>query len=232
MWELVADIEKLRAHLGIERWLVFGGSWGSTLALAYAETHPAAVTELVLRGIFLMRHKELQWFYQEGASFLFPDAWEEYLRPIPLEERHDLIAAYHRRLNSEDEEVKMEACKAWSIWEGSTSKLHPDADFISSFAGDKFALSFARIENHYFTHWRTWVQPEDKLLQDVAKIQHIPTVIVQGRYDLVCPMYSAWALHKAFPEASFVIVPDAGHSAWEPGTQKALLDATDRFRTT
>jgi proline iminopeptidase len=227
---LVADLEALRAHLKIDKWLVFGGSWGSTLALAYAEAHPAAVTELVLRGIFLMRRKELQWFYQEGASFLFPDAWEEYLRPIPEAERGDLIAAYHARLNSEDEAVKMDACRAWSIWEGTTSKLFPDPDFIATFAGDKFALSFARIENHYFSNWATWVEPEDKLLKDVGKIRGIPTVIVQGRYDLVCPMYSAWDLHKAFPEAKFVVVPDAGHSAWEPGTQTALLDATDSFR--
>ena len=230
VWHLVADLEKLRAHLKIDRWLVFGGSWGSTLALAYAEAHPTVVTELVLRGIFLLRKKELDWFYQEGASFLFPDAWEEYLRPIPAEERGDLIAAYHRRLNSDDEKTKMDACRAWSIWEGTTSKLYPDADFISTFAGDKFALSFARIENHYFTNWRAWVEPEDKLLKDVDRIRHIPTVIVQGRYDLVCPMYSAWDLHKAFPEAKFVVVHDAGHSAWEPGTQKALLDATDSFR--
>ena len=147
---LVADLERLRAHLGVDRWLVFGGSWGSTLALAYAEAHPEAVTELVLRGIFLMRRKELQWFYQEGASFLFPDAWEEYLRPIPEAERGDLIAAYHRRLNGADEAAKMDACRAWSVWEGTTSKLFPDPDFIKTFEGDKFALAFARIENHYF----------------------------------------------------------------------------------
>jgi proline iminopeptidase len=230
VWDLVADAEALRTHLKISKWLVFGGSWGSTLALAYAETHPQAVSELVLRGIFLLRRSELEWFYQEGASHIFPDAWEKYLEPIPEAERGDLIAAYHRRLiESSDEAEQLRACKAWSVWEGATSKLFPDEDFISHYEDDGFALSFARIENHYFTEWRKWVQPEDKLLRDVDRIRNIPAVIVQGRYDLVCPMKSAWDLHRAWPEASFVLVHDAGHSAWEPGTQRALLDATDRF---
>lgn len=228
-WDLVADIEVIRAHLGIDAWLVFGGSWGSTLALAYAETHPERVTELVLRGIFMLRRKELEWFYQEGASYIFPDAWDEYLKPIPMEERGDLMAAYHKRLNSEDEETKMAACKAWSIWEGTTSKLFPNPDFIAKYAGDAFALAFARIENHYFVN-RGWFSPDDQLLANVGKIRHIPAVIVQGRYDLVCPIWSAHDLHKAWPEAEFKVIPDAGHSAFEPGTQKALLDATDKFR--
>ena len=229
--DLVADIERLRKHLSIQKWLIFGGSWGSTLALAYAETFPEAVTALVLRGIFLMRRSELEWFYQDGASHIFPDAWDHYLAPIPESERNDLIAAYHKRLiESDDEVVRMEACKAWSVWEGTTSKLFPDPDFIKTYEGDKFALSFARIENHYFSNWSKWVIPENKLLLDVHKIRHIPTVIVQGRYDLVCPMKSAYDLHKAWPEADFKLIKDAGHSAWENGTLTELLNATDKFR--
>jgi proline iminopeptidase len=231
VWDLVSDIETVREHLKIEQWqTVFGGSWGSTLALAYAETHPSRCKSLVLRGIFTLRKNELDWFYQEGASFLFPDAWEAYLAPIPEEERGDLISAYHKRLLSEDDATKMAACKAWSVWEGTTSKLFPDPDFISKYEGDHFALSFARIENHYFYNWKKWVQPEDKLIQDVGKIRNIPAVIVQGRYDLVCPMRTAWDLHRAWPEADFRLVPDAGHSAYEPGIQKELLDACDRFK--
>lgn len=230
-WHLVADIEALRKHLSIDKWQVFGGSWGSTLALAYAETHPDRVTELVLRGIFTLRRKELLWFYQEGASFIFPDAWEHYLKPIPVEERGDLIAAYHKRLTSTDEGVMMEAARAWSVWEGTTSKLFPEEDFISIYSGDKFALSFARIENHYFQN-RGFFETDDHLLQNVDKIRHIPAVIVQGRYDLVCPMDTAWELHKAWPEAEWKLIHDAGHSAYEPGIQAALLAATDKFAST
>jgi len=228
-WHLVADIEKLREHLAIEKWQVWGGSWGSTLALAYAETHPERVTELVLRGIFTLRRKELDFFYQSGADFLFPDAWEHYLHPIPEEERGDLIAAYHKRLTSTDEKVQMEAAVAWSVWEGSTSRLFPDPDFIKRFAGDKFALAFARIENHYFVNGG-WFDPEDQLIRNIDRVKHIPAVIVQGRYDIVCPMRTAWDLHRAWPEAEWKLVPDAGHSALEAGTMRELLEATDRFR--
>jgi proline iminopeptidase len=228
-WDLVADIEKLRAHLGIERWQVFGGSWGSTLALAYAETHPERVTELVLRGIFLIRKQEIDWFYQRGASAIFPDAWEKYVDPIPEEERGDFLRAFYRRLTHEDPVVRMQAAKAWSIWEGSTSCLWPNPGLIAKTAGDEFAIAFARIECHYFVHG-AWLEPPRDLLSNVHRIRHIPAVIVQGRYDVVCPMESAWALHRAWPEADFRLIQDAGHSAAEPGTLHELIEATDRFR--
>ncbi len=228
-WDLVEDMEKLRKHLGIAKWQVFGGSWGSTLALAYAQTHPEFVTELVLRGIFLVRKQEIDWFYQRGASALFPDAWEHYLKAIPESERGDLVTAYHKRLTGDDHETCVAAAKAWSIWEGSTSKLHNDPQFVEHYADGNFALAFARIECHYFVN-KGFLE-EGQLLTNVDKIRHIPTVIVQGRYDVVCPIESAWALHRAFPEAELVIVSDAGHSAKEPGNQSALLDATDKFAT-
>lgn len=221
-------MERVRAHLGIARWHVFGGSWGSTLALAYAISHPAVCCSLVLRGIFLLRKKEIDWFYQSGASFIYPDAWEIYLSTIPEAERGDLVAAYHKRLTSEDEAVRLEAARTWSVWEGCTSKLYPNASFISKYSGDEFALAFARIENHYFIN-RGFFASDNWLIENVDKIRGIPTVIVQGRYDVVCPMISAWDLHRAFPEAKFVVVPDAGHSVTEPGIQSALLDATDEF---
>jgi proline iminopeptidase len=227
-WDLVADTEALRLHLGIPKWQVFGGSWGSTLALAYAEKHPEVVTELVLRGIFLLRKQEIDWFYQRGASILYPDAWEGYLAQIPVEERHDLLGAYHRRLTSPDAAVRLAAAKAWSGWEGSTSKLLPDATFTGHFEEDEFALAFARIECHYFMN-RGWLDPEDQLLRDVDRIRHLPGVIVQGRYDVVCPLESAWALHRAWPEADFILTPDSGHSAFEPPNSRALVAATDRF---
>ena len=227
-WDLVADIERLREHLGIARWQVFGGSWGSTLALAYAEKHPDRVTELVLRGIFLIRKKEIDWFYQEGASILFPDAWEPYLAHIPEAERGDLVAAYHKRLTSEDPAVRLQAAKIWSGWEGATSKLLPDASFAGHYEEDEFALAFARIEAHYFAN-HGFFEVDGQLLDDAGKIRHIPGVIVQGRYDVVCPIISAWALHRAWPEADFVISPDAGHSAWEPPNTRALVAATDKF---
>ncbi len=230
-WDLVADIERLREHAGIERWLVFGGSWGSTLALAYAQTHPERVTALVLRGIFLCRQKEIRWFYQEGegASAIFPDVWEEYVRIIPLAERGDLLAAYHRRLMSDDEAVRLEAAKAWSIWEGSTSKLFPDQKLIDHSGEAKFALALARIECHYFVN-NAFFDTDNYLIDRVDKIRDIPAVIVQGRYDVVCPIMSAWDLHRAWPEAELKIIPDAGHAATEPGIVAALVDATDRFR--
>jgi proline iminopeptidase len=227
-WHLVADMEALRAHLGIARWQVFGGSWGSTLALAYAQRHPEAVAELVLRGIFLVRQRDIEWFYQRGASAVFPDAWEHYLAPIPPAERGDLLGAYYRRLTSEDPATQLEAARAWSVWEGRTSRLLPDPAMIARFAQDRFALAFARIECHYFVH-KGFFERDGQLLEDVDKIRGIPAVIVQGRYDMPCPMEQAWALHRAWPEAELVVVPDAGHSANEPGIQRALVAATDRF---
>lgn len=228
-WHLVADIEALRAHLNVGRWQVFGGSWGSTLALAYAQRHPDAVSELVLRGIFMLRPSEIRWFYQEGASAIFPDAWEEYLAPIPPEERDDLVGAYHRRLTGDDHGAAMAAARAWSIWEGSTSFLETDLDQVRKFGEDLFALALARIECHYFVNGGFFENP-DQLLHDVDKIRHIPCVIVQGRYDVVCPMTTAWSLHRAWPEAAFHVVPDAGHSAFEPGIARILVAATDQFR--
>ncbi|MFN2454029.1 MAG: prolyl aminopeptidase [Pyrinomonadaceae bacterium] len=228
-WDLVADIERLREHFGVERWQVFGGSWGSTLSLAYAQRHPERVTSLVLRGIFLCRPKEIAWFYQEGASAIFPDVWEEYLRVIPEAERNDMLAAYHRRLTSTDEDVRLEAARAWSAWEGSTSKLFPDSNLIEHFNEPHLALSLARIECHYFMN-NCFFETDNFLIENVGKIRHIPAVIVQGRYDVVCPMMSAWELHKAWPEASLQVVPDAGHSAMEIGITSALVEATNRFR--
>lgn len=227
-WDLVADIERLREHLGIERWQAFGGSWGSTLALAYAQTHPERVTELVLRGIFMLRRWELEWFYQEGASRLFPDAWEHYLAPIPAVERGDLISAYHRRLTSSDSAVRVAAARAWSVWEGATSFLHQDPDFIASHEADEFALAFARIESHYFVNGG-FFEVEDQLLRDVGRIRHIPTTIVHGRYDVVCPIQNAWDLKRAFPEVELVVTADAGHSAFEPANVDALVAATERY---
>jgi len=228
-WDLVADIERLRKHLGIDRWLVFGGSWGSTLALAYAETHPERVSELVLRGIFLCRPKEIKWFYQEGASAMFPDVWEEYLKVIPEEERADMVSAYYRRLTSDDQAIQLEAARAWSIWEGSTSKLFFDSVSIERFAEAEFALAFARIECHYFMN-DSFFNTDNYLIENVDKIRQIPAIIVQGRYDVVCPMTSAWELHRAWPEAELRVIQDAGHSITEPGILDALVDATDWFR--
>jgi proline iminopeptidase len=228
-WDVVRDIETLRSHLGIERWMVFGGSWGSTLALAYAETHPARVSELVLRGIFLLRDEEIRWFYQEGAGWIFPDAWEDYVGHIPEGERGDLLRAYYKRLTSSDPEEQRAAAKVWSVWEGRTSCLVPSPELIARTAGDEFSLAFARIESHYFVN-RGWLDGERALLANVDKIRSIPAVIVQGRYDVVCPAKSAWDLHRAWPEADLRLVPDAGHAASEPGTVHELVSATDRFR--
>lgn len=227
-WDLVGDIETIRQHLGIDRWVVFGGSWGSTLALAYAQSHPDRCKGLILRGIFLLRKQEIDWFYQSGASYLFPDAWDGYLAPIPEAERGDLVRAYYQRLTSEDAAVRSAVAKAWSVWEGSTSKLLVDPDIQSRFAADAFADAFARIECHYFTNGGFFEQ-DDQLLCNCDRIQLIPTVIVQGRYDVVCPMRSAWDLHKALPQAELIVVPDAGHSMTEAGIMAALLDASDRF---
>ena len=227
-WHLVADIETLRETLGIDKWQVFGGSWGSTLALAYAQTHPHRITELVLRGIFMLRRWELEWFYQEGASRLFPEAWQQYLSAIPPVERHDLISAYHRRLTSEDEATRLAAARAWSVWEGATSFLHYDPDFTAAHEDPEFALAFARIENHYFVH-SGFFEADDQLLRDASRIAHIPTFIVHGRYDVVCPVQNAWDLKQALPQAQLVITPASGHSAFEAENVDALVTATDRF---
>ena len=226
-WHLVADIERLRALMGVERWLVFGGSWGSTLALAYAQTHPERASELVLRGIFALRRAELLWYYQEGASWLFPDKWERFLAPIPDEERHDLIAAYRRRLTDPDPAVQLEAARAWSLWEGETITLLPNAGFSQQFGDPHYALAFARIENHYFTH-RGFLE-EGQLLRDAGKLGAIPGVIVQGRYDVATPAATAFALHKAWPESRYILVPDAGHAFSEPGILHHLIETTDVF---
>lgn len=229
-WHLVGDIEKLREHLGIERWQVFGGSWGSTLALAYAEAHPQRVTELVLRGIFLLRRWEIDWFYQNpgGAAALYPDLWEDYVATIPETERRDMVAAYYERLTSNDPQVVRKAARSWSIWEGATSFLRLNPDYVSKFEEDDYAAAFARIECHYFIN-RSFFRSDNQLIEDVGRIRHIPAVIVQGRYDVICPARSAWDLHRAWPEADLRIVTDAGHSAFEPGITHELVNATDRF---
>ena len=228
--DLVSDIERLRAHLGIERWLVFGGSWGSTLALAYAQRHPERVTELVLRGIFLLRRSELAWFYQDplGAGSIFPDLWEQFVAPIPQSERADMMQAYYRRLTSAHMTTRIAAARAWSSWEGATSFLRMNPRYVAKFDDPAYASAFARIEAHYFVN-RGFLEHDDQLLRDVARIRTIPAVIVQGRYDMVCPLRSAWDLHRAWPEAQLRIVPDAGHSAFEAGIARELVAATDRF---
>lgn len=227
-WDLVADMEAIRKHFGIEKWMLFGGSWGSTLAIAYAETHPERVTELVLRGIFLGRKQELDWLYQSGASTVFPEFWLDYLKPIPAAERLDMVKAYYARLTSDDEQVRIEAAKAWSLWEGSTSKLHVDEGLRARFGAADFAVAIARIECHYFING-CFLKSDSQLLDDVSRIRHIPCVIVQGRYDMVCPIATAYELHQAWPEAEFVVVPDAGHSMSEPGITHALVTAADKF---
>ena len=224
---LVADIERIREYLGIERWLLFGGSWGSTLSLVYAEAHPQRVSGLVLRGIFLCRPEEIHWFYQQGASRIFPDFWEDYLAPIPEAERDNLLAAYYRRLNGDNEIEKMAAAKAWSLWEGRTSTLKPSQAVIDHFGNPYTALSLARIECHYFNH-DTFLEP-NQILRDAPRLAGIPGVIVHGRYDVVCPVENAWQLHQAWPDSILRIIGDAGHSASEPSTINALVQATDDF---
>ncbi|MDB5846113.1 MAG: prolyl aminopeptidase Serine peptidase family [Polaromonas sp.] len=226
-WHLVADIERLRSLVGAERWLVFGGSWGSSLALAYAQAHPARVSELIVRGIFTLRRAELLWYYQEGASWLFPDLWEDFVAPIPPAERDDLMAAYRRRLIGSDRAAQQACARAWSLWEGQTITLLPDAAGAAKHGDDDFALAFARIENHYFVHGG-WLE-EGQLIRDAGKLAGIPGVIVQGRYDMACPAKTAWDLHRAWPEAKFHLVADAGHAFNEPGILAQLLAATDRF---
>jgi proline iminopeptidase len=228
-WDLIDDIETLREKFGVDKWHVFGGSWGSTLSLAYAVSHPDRCLGLILRGIFLTRKKELQWFYQYGASEIFADFWERYRDEIPEDERGDLITAYHKRLTSDDEAIQLSAARAWSTWEGSTSKLYPSTDLIDHWENAHEALSLARIECHYFMNG-SFFPNENYLLENIDKIRHIPTVIVQGRYDIVCPMTSAWDLHRAFPEAELHLIADAGHSVSEPGTTDKLVETMDKIR--
>lgn len=226
-WHLVDDIERLRTMAGHEKWLVFGGSWGSTLALAYTEKHPARVSALVLRGIFTISEFEISWYYQSGASWFFPDRWERFLAPIPLEERGDLVSAYRKRLTSDDRAVRLEAAKAWSQWEGSTVTLLPDPALEKSFGGDDFATAFARIEDHYFVN-KGWLG-EGQLIREAGNLRDIPGVIVQGRYDMACPPLTAWQLHQAWPEAEFHLIEGAGHAYDEPGILDRLISATDQF---
>jgi proline iminopeptidase len=228
-WHLVEDIEKLRALMGVEKWLVFGGSWGSTLALAYAQTHPERVSAMILRGIFTLRRAELLWFHQEGANWLFPDKWEGFLAPIPPEERGDLMAAYHKILTGPDRELQIRAARAWSLWEHETITLLHDETYAAQAADDEYALAFARIENHYFANAGFFA--EGQLIRDAHRLRAIPAVIVQGRYDVCTPAQTAWDLHRAWPEAEFHMVPDAGHAWSEPGIRTALLMALDRFAT-
>lgn len=226
-WRLVADIERLRELAGFDRWLVFGGSWGSTLALAYAQTYPEAVSELVLRGIYTLTRAELSWYYQFGVSEMFPDKWERFQAPIPPDERHDMMAAYRRRLTGDVRAVQLEAAKAWSLWEGETITLLPEPSTSGKFGEDEFALAFARIENHFFVH-SGWLE-EGQLVRDAFKLADIPGVIIHGRYDMPCPLRYAFALHKAWPQAEFHIVEGAGHAFSEPGILDRLIRATDTF---
>jgi proline iminopeptidase len=227
-WDLVADMERLREYFGIEKWQVCGGSWGSTLSLAYAQTHPERVTELILRGIFALRESELDWYYQGGAARIFPDEWEKFTAPIPESDRGNFIEAYYQRLTSDDKDIQLEAARAWSIWEGSTINLLQRPEQIAHFGSDRFAVAFARIECHYFIN-RGFLESDNWLIDQAYRVKDIPTVIVQGRYDVCTPMATAWDLHKALPEAEFFIVPDAGHAFDEPGIADCLVRTTDRF---
>lgn len=226
-WHLVDDIERLRDMAGVEQWLVFGGSWGSTLALAYAETHPERVSELVVRGIYTLTRAELDWYYQFGVSEMFPDKWERFVAPIPPEERHEMMLAYHRLLTHPDKAARLEAAKAWSIWEGETITLLPEPSVSVQFEDADYAHAFARIENHFFVN-AGWLE-EGQLLRDAYKLKDIPGVIVHGRYDMPCPARYAWALHKAWPKAEFHLIEGAGHASSEPGILDQLIRATDKF---
>ena len=226
-WHLVADIERLRALMGVDTWLVFGGSWGSTLALAYSQTHPGRVSELVVRGIYTLTKAELAWYYQFGVSEMFPDKWEAFLAPIPEAERDDLIGAYRRRLTGDDAAARIEAARAWSLWEGQTITLLPEPETSDAFGEDEFALAFARIENHYFVH-SGWLE-EGQLLRDAHKLHGIPGLIVHGRYDMPCPARYAWELARAWPDAEFFLIEGAGHAYSEPGILDRLIYATDKF---
>lgn len=224
---LIADIERIREHLGIDKFVLFGGSWGSTLALAYAQAHPQRVLGLILRGIFLCRPQEFSWFYQEGASRLFPDYWEDYVAPIPVEERGDLMQAFYKRLTGPDQIAQMHAAKAWSTWEGRTATLRPNTQVVERFSEAHRALSIARIECHYFVN-DAFLEP-NQLLRDMPKIAHLPGIIVHGRYDAICPLDNAWALHQAWPNSELQIIRDAGHSAAEPGITDALIRAAEQM---
>lgn len=229
-WDLVSDIEKVRQELGIEKWhTVFGGSWGSTLSLAYAETHPDRVGHLVLRGIFMIRREEIQFFYQEGSSWLFPEFFEEFSGLLPEVEKKDILFNYWRKITQGDESEKLKFAKAWTKWEMATSKLFIDQELVNKGEDEKFAVAFASIETHYFVNGG-FFKKENQLLEDAYKIKDIPTVIVQGRYDVVCPAKSAYELHKKLPKSKLVIIPDAGHSCYEPGTIDALVSATEEFK--
>ena len=227
-WDLIADMELIREQLNVDKWQVFGGSWGSTLALVYAIKHPNRVTELVLRGIFLLRKAELAWFYQYGASQIFADAWQPYYTFIPEDERHDLMTAYQKRLFGEDKEQQLAAARHWSVWEGSTCHMIPDPQHIEDTADDEFALAFARIENHYFMN-NGFFEHENWILDNADKIRDIPTIIIQGRYDVVCPMTTAYDLKAHLPDSELIIVPEAGHSAFEPNIITELVKATNKF---
>lgn len=228
-WDLVDDIEALKNMLDIETWLVFGGSWGSTLSLAYSQTYPTSVSEMVLRGIFMLRKKELDWFYQEGASKIFPEAWEKFLEPIDVSQHDNLMSAYHKIFTSDDEDKKLSAAIAWSVWEGSTSSLSYNPDMANSFSDPKFALAFALIENHYFVN-KGFLEHENQLIETgIDIIRHIPTTIVQGRYDIVCPMTTAWELSKNWPEAKLIIAPSSGHTAFEKEITHELIKATNEY---
>ncbi len=228
-WHLVADMEQLREFLEIDEWQLFGGSWGSALALAYAQKNPNRVSEMILRGIFMLRSRELLWFYQDGASIVFPDYWRHFLDPIPKPERADLLGAYYRRLTGDNERVRRQAAHAWSIWEMRTSTLRENPNYVARTEDEEFNMAFARIETHYFVN-HGFFRPESQLLDDVRLIKHIPAIIVQGRYDMVCPMQTAWELHQAWPEAQFRVIADAGHSMFEPGICEELIAATNTFR--
>ncbi|MBM3183703.1 MAG: prolyl aminopeptidase [Chlamydiae bacterium] len=228
-WHLVDDLEKLRKFLKIEAWFVFGGSWGSTLAITYAESHPEKVLALIVRGIFLARSKEIRWFYQHGAHHLFTDEWERFLAPIPVEERRNMVEAYYKRLTSSDPNMRKEAALAWTRWEAATLKLVFDPALFQSFTESSHADALARIECHYFVN-RSFFQTDNWLIQHAGKLAKIPGVIIQGRYDIVCPFESAWELHLAWPKADFIVIPDAGHAGSEPGIADALIRATDRFQ--
>ena len=227
-WDLVSDIENLKNKLNIDKWLVFGGSWGSTLSLAYAQTHPGSVSEIVLRGIFLLRKEELHWFYQDGASKIFPEAWNGFLEIIDKNQRDDLMTAYHNIFTSDDEEKRLKAAVAWSKWEAATSALIQKNELIEEFSDSKFALAFALIENHYFIN-KGWFEEENQLINNIDIIRSIPSVIVQGRYDVVCPMRTAMELSEAWPEAEMIVAPSSGHSAFEEEITDALIRATDKF---
>ena len=227
-WHLVSDIENLREKLDIEKWLVFGGSWGSTLSLAYAQAHPKSVSELVLRGIFLLRKEELRWFYQDGASRIFPEAWSGFLDIIDEDKRNNLMSSYHEIFKSDNKEKRLKAAIAWSKWEAATSSLAYKPSLIEEFSNPEFALAFALIENHYFVN-KGWFKTENQIIENIDIIRSIPAVIVQGRYDVVCPMKTAWELSEAWPEAELIVAPASGHTAFEKEITHALISATDKF---